>query len=68
MKSTTQKELAEKVGVTPARISQILNRRERPSAELAAKLEEATDIDRRAWLWPDEFPNSMLKADPDQAA
>jgi hypothetical protein len=38
----------------------ILSRKRRPSPDLAKDLEQATGIDRRSWLWPDEFPNPYL--------
>lgn len=45
--------------------SYILRGQRRPSPELAKRLERATGIDRRAWLWPDEFPNPMMQQSKD---
>jgi len=60
MKYGDATELARKINVTPACISAIFRRERRPSAELAIQLEKATGIDRRAWLYPDEFHNPMI--------
>lgn len=54
-------ELAAKIGRNPSTISRWFSGSRRISATDAAELECATGIDRRAWLWPDEFPNPMLK-------
>jgi len=55
-----RKALAKESGICAKHMSDILNRRRRPSPELAAQLERITGIDRRAWLWPDEFENPLL--------
>ena len=54
-------ELAKKTQKSKRHIDYILNGDRRPSPEMAIILEKATGIDRRAWLWPDEFQNPMLK-------
>jgi hypothetical protein len=38
----------------------IFSQQRRPSPDVARALERATGIDRRAWLWPDEFPNPYI--------
>jgi transcriptional regulator with XRE-family HTH domain len=70
MKQLNASQLARQVGITPAMMSAILRRERRPSPEVAAALEEATGVDRRAWLYPSEFENPFLKieAQSDQAA
>jgi hypothetical protein len=49
------------LGISHRHLDHILCRKRRPSADLAIILEQITGIDRRAWLWPDEFPNPMLR-------
>lgn len=55
-------EIVVKTGKTQKYIGYIFDRKRRPSPELARQLEQITGIDRRAWLWPDEFPNSLLNS------
>ena len=57
-------ELSKKLDVSPSHLSDIFNRRVKASPKLAVKLEEHFGIDRRAWVWPDEFENRLLPADP----
>ncbi|WP_139163863.1 helix-turn-helix transcriptional regulator [Desulfoluna spongiiphila] len=47
--------LAQKIGVVPKHLSDIKNGRRRVTPSLALKIEQVTGIDRRKWLWPDEF-------------
>jgi plasmid maintenance system antidote protein VapI len=61
MKHGDATQLAKQINVTPACISSIFRGERRPSAELAILLEKATGIDRRAWLYPNEFPNPMIR-------
>lgn len=56
-----QKDLASTLEIAPRHLSDILHGRRYPSRELAAKLESHTGIDRRAWMWPDEFPNPLMR-------
>jgi plasmid maintenance system antidote protein VapI len=56
-----QKKLAEMLGISPKHFNDILKGRRRPSPELAVELERYTGIGRCAWLWPDEYDNSMRK-------
>jgi len=49
------RELAEMVGCHIDTLFRIKGRRNNPSISLAKKLEEMTGIDRRRWLYPDEF-------------
>jgi hypothetical protein len=59
--------------MTPAKLANILvistkyaeyllSGKRTPSKNTAVRFEALTGIDRRAWLWPDEFPNAMLRA------
>lgn len=58
----TNRELKKhQLGISHRHLDHILCRKRRPSADLAIILEQITGIDRRAWLWPDEFPNPMIK-------
>jgi transcriptional regulator with XRE-family HTH domain len=54
-------EIAKAAGITRQHIDYIFAGKRRPSAELATELERITGIDRRAWLWPEEFQNPLLK-------
>lgn len=70
----TQKELAEKVGVSQSYLSEILNKKRTPSKKLAKKLADITGLDRDFYLFPDEFdingirkvvkPNRSLRTTP----
>ena len=51
----TQNVLAAQVGVRQSYISDLLNRKKRPSPEVAARLEKATGIHRLSWLYPGQF-------------
>jgi len=55
------KELAKKLGVTDRHVRYILDRKRRPSAEIAVKLEEITNIPREAWIWPEKFGNTLIE-------
>lgn len=57
-----QKRLAAVLGIAPKHLSDILCGRRSPSRELAAELEKHTGIDRRAWIWPGEFPNPLMRS------
>jgi transcriptional regulator with XRE-family HTH domain len=56
-----QSKLARSVGCSVSTINDYLNRKKTPSPKMAKVLEEATGIDRRAWVWPDEFKNPMIE-------
>lgn len=58
----TYKELAKKMKVNQSTAFRWLKRIRTPSAADAERLEQVTGIDRRAWLWPDEYPNPMMEA------
>lgn len=58
--SLTQTEIAKRTGITPQHLNDVIKRRRKPSITLAKKLETVTGIDRRAWLWPDDFPNPLI--------
>ena len=59
-------EIENRAGISRRYIDFILNGTRTPSPKLASILEEVTGIDRRAWLWPEEFENPVLtrKAPP----
>jgi plasmid maintenance system antidote protein VapI len=55
------RQIAERIGASRPFISRILNGTRSPSADMAVKLEEATGIDRRAWMWPEDYQNPLIK-------
>ena len=55
MKTLTVKAISEKVGCHIDTLFRIKSRRNRPSAVLAKKLEETLGVDRRRWMWPEDF-------------
>jgi hypothetical protein len=64
--------LARQVNITRQHLDFILAGKRRPGANLAARLEKMTGVPRLSWLYPDEYPNPLLKvntnASPDPAA
>jgi len=48
------------IGISKKHAEFILSRKRRPSPEVAVALEALTGIDRRAWIWPDEFYNPTI--------
>jgi hypothetical protein len=46
--------------ISQRHLDYILARKRRPSADLAKDLEQVTGIERRCWIWPDEFPNPYM--------
>jgi transcriptional regulator with XRE-family HTH domain len=54
------KELAEKSGLTHPHIWSIFTGRRRASPEVAKAMETLTGIDRRCFLWPEDFPHPVL--------
>lgn len=55
-----QIDLAKLLEITPQHMNDIIKRRRRPSVDLAKRLENITGIDRRAWIWPDDFSNPLI--------
>ncbi len=53
-------ETARKVGISSQFMWSIVRGHKKPSAAVAVLLEKETGIDRRAWLYPDEFKNPLL--------
>ena len=51
MKITTQKQIAQRVGLDPSFLSKIMAGKARPSATKAAELEVVTGIGIRTWLF-----------------
>jgi len=48
-------QLAKAAGISGQHLYDIVAGRRTPSPKLAVKLEALTGIDRRAWLYPEEF-------------
>jgi len=55
MKHPPMREVAEMVGCHIDTIFRLKRGDNRPSIDLAVRLEKALGIDRRRWLWPEEF-------------
>jgi plasmid maintenance system antidote protein VapI len=52
--------LAKQVGITTTYMALIIKGKKVPSPSVAFDLEQATSVDRRAWLYPNEFPNPLI--------
>ena len=52
-KHTTQKAIADQVGIGPDFLSHIVRGRRPCPRGLAPKLEAVTGIDRTVWMWPE---------------
>jgi hypothetical protein len=52
--------IAAKVGCSLPFVSDVFAGKKRPSPEMAVKFEVATKVDRRAWIWPEEFENPLM--------
>ncbi len=50
---TTQKAIADQVGIRPDFLSHIVRGRKPCPRELAPKLEAVTGIERTVWMWPE---------------
>jgi transcriptional regulator with XRE-family HTH domain len=57
----TTKTISEKTGFSRQHIDFILNRARAPSLAAAVKLEDATGVNRLAWLFPDEHENPYMR-------
>ena len=68
MKHGEQAKLAKAIGFSPAYVSELLGGRRRASVRAAVLLEEVTGIERRAWLYPDEFANPMIEPKPEASS
>jgi len=66
MKRGDQRRIAEATGYSPSFICDIFKGRTRPPADLAEHLEREYGVDRRAWYWPDQFPNPLLPPPQEQ--
>jgi len=62
-KKMSLSELSKVSGVAVSILSRYLNRKRGLSPMSARALERVTGIDRRAWLWPEEFHNPYLSKD-----
>ena len=60
MNTVNQTELAKKLGVSRQYVASVLSGKIRVGANMAKKLEEATCVNRLAWMYPDEYPNPMV--------
>lgn len=61
MEQMTQAQIAEKLGVKRSYLNDIIRGRRSCSKRMAVLLEEATGIDRVAWLYPDQHSNPMIE-------
>jgi len=61
-KNWTDAQAAEELGMSRDFFISLRSGRKQPSKELAAKLERIIDVDRRVWLWPDEFVDLLEEA------
>jgi hypothetical protein len=61
LKHGAQANIARSVGITPRHMNDIIRRRKKPSRKLSEKLEAETGISAEAWLFPDKYPNPLLK-------
>jgi plasmid maintenance system antidote protein VapI len=60
-KKLSLSELSRVSGVAVSILSRYVNGKRGLSPLTAVALERATGIDRRAWLWPEEFENPYFK-------
>jgi len=68
LKHGDQAKIAKELGLKPSTICDILRGRiKKPSPEFAAYIEKNYGIDRRAWLYPDEFPNPLINGKKHEA-
>jgi transcriptional regulator with XRE-family HTH domain len=56
----SQKEIAEKAGISQQMVSYIINGDRIPSIEVAVKLEKATGFPRESWLFPERHYNPYI--------
>jgi len=56
----SQKEIAEKAGISQQMVSYIINGDRTPSIEVAVKLEKATGFPRESWLFPERHYNAYI--------
>lgn len=54
-------QIAKQTGKSKKHIEFLFSRKRRASPELAIELEKLTGIERRAWIWPDEFHNPLIQ-------
>lgn len=61
MKTTTQRNISKKLGLTPSTFCKLISGTYRPSAKVAAALEVATGIGLRSWLFgkPSEIKREL---------
>lgn len=60
MKRPSMRKIAEEAGCHIDTIFRIKRDDNKPSPNLAKRLEEVTGIDRRRWLWPEDFGDPWL--------
>jgi len=56
----SQTEIAKKSGISTSFMCDILHERKKPSALVAERLEEVTDVEFRAWLMPQKYYNQLI--------
>lgn len=56
-----QSDLARRMGITRQAVNKILNGKRIPGGKMAKKLEDATGIDMRTWMFPDEYHNPLIR-------
>jgi len=57
-------DLALQLNITRQHLDFIFAGKRRPGPEVAAGLEKLTGVPRLCWLYPDEYPNPMIKQRP----
>lgn len=56
-----QSDLARRLGISRQAVHEILAGKRVPGSKMSKKLEAATGIPRACWMYPEEFPNPMIK-------
>jgi transcriptional regulator with XRE-family HTH domain len=60
-----QSDLARRMGITRQAVSEIFTGKRIPGGKMAKRLEEATGVPHSCWLYPDIYPNPLIKKAPD---
>lgn len=59
----TDAQLSQSLGISIIYLRKLRYGERKPTKRVAEALERVTGIDRRAWLWPEEFHNPYLSKD-----